>query len=143
MENSLVDEAVRKFSEGYSCSQAILTVYGKQFGIDEKTALRLARSFGGGMARTCQTCGAVTGAYIVLGLKNDCEDEKVAKERTYALVQDFAQRFKERHGDVNCMQLLGCDLGLPEGQDYFRNNKLISKCRELVKDASIILEELL
>ncbi|GMA98057.1 C-GCAxxG-C-C family protein [Pelosinus sp. IPA-1] len=143
MVNSLVDEAVRKFSEGYSCSQAILTVYGKQFGIDEKTALRLARSFGGGMARTCQTCGAVTGAYIVLGLKNDCEDEKVAKERTYALVQDFAQRFKERHGDVNCQQLLGCDLGLPEGQDYFKNNKLIGKCRGLVKDASIILEELL
>lgn len=142
MKSSLVDEALQKFSEGFSCSQAILSVYGKQYGIDEKTALRIARSLGGGMARTCQTCGAVTGAYIVLGLKDDYVDEKVAKEKTYALVQDFAQRFKEIHGDVNCQKLLGCDLGVPEGQDYFRNNKLVHKCKSFVKDASIILEEL-
>jgi len=142
MKNSLVDEAVKKFSEGFSCSQAILVVYGKQYGINEKTALSLARSFGGGMARTCQTCGAVTGAYIVLGLSNDCEDEKVAKEKTYALAQNFAQKFKGKHGDVNCQQLLGCNLGVPEGQDYFRNNRLIDKCNNFVKDAAIILEEL-
>lgn len=143
MEISLVDEAVQKFSEGFSCSQAILTVYGKQYGIDEKTALCLARSFGGGMARTCQTCGAVTGAYLVLGFKNDCEEEKAAKEKTYALVQDFAQRFKLKHGEVNCQQLLGCNLGVPEGQNYFKNNELIYKCKNFVKDASIILEELI
>lgn len=85
LKNSLVDEAVKKLSEGFLCSQAILAVYGKQYGISETTALSLARSFGAGMAHTCQTCGAVTGAYIVLGLRNDCKDEKVAKEKTYAL----------------------------------------------------------
>lgn len=142
MKSSLVGESVKKFSEGFSCSQAILAVYGKQYGISEETALNLARPFGGGMARTCQTCGAVTGAYIVLGLRNDCEDEKVAKEKTYALVQEFAQRFKEKHGDVNCQQLLGCNLGVPEGQNYFINNTLIDKCNKFVKDAAIILEEL-
>jgi len=142
MKVSLVDESVKKFSEGFSCSQAILAVYGKQYGITETMALNLARSFGGGMARTCQTCGAVTGAYLVLGLKNDCTDEKLAKEQTYALVNEFSQRFTEKHGAVNCQQLLGCNLGTAEGVAYFKNNQLLDKCNLFVKDAAILLEEI-
>jgi len=144
MESSLVDEAVNRFKEGFSCSQAILITYGKQYGIDEKTARMIARSFGGGMARTCQTCGAVTGSYMVLGLENGQDNEKEAKDKTYALVQTFAQRFQQIHGNVNCQQLLGgCDLGTIEGQDYFRSNNLVYKCKGVVRDAAIILEDLI
>lgn len=143
MQSSLVNEAVRKFKEGLTCSQAILITYGKQYGINENTAKTIARSFGGGMARTCQTCGAVTGVYMVLGLHNSQDDEKEAKAKTYALVNEFAQRFQKLHGSVNCQQLLGCNLGTIEGQNYFRNNKLASKCNEFVRDASIILEDLI
>lgn len=144
MEPSLVEEAVNRFKEGFSCSQAILMTYGKQYGLDDKLAKTIARSFGGGMAGTCQTCGAVTGSYMVLALKNSqYDDDKVAKEKTYALVQDFAQRFQKLHDTVNCQQLLGCALGTPDGKNYFRSNHLICKCEIFVKDAAIILEELL
>lgn len=143
MEPSLVEEALTRFKEGLTCSQAILITYGKQYGVNENTAKMIARSFGGGMARTCQTCGAVTGAYMVLGLRNGQDNEKEAKEKTYALVREFAHRFQQIHGDVNCQQLLGCDLGTTEGQNYFRNNNLIYKCKDAVRDAAIILEDLI
>lgn len=142
MGNSLVDVAVNHFKEGYSCSQAILITYGKQYGMDENNAKTIARCFGGGMGRTCQTCGAVTGAFMVLGLKNNEDNDKLAKEKTYAQVQEFSREFKEKHGNVNCQQLLGCDLGTVEGQDYFKSNNLIHKCNGFVKDAAIILEGL-
>jgi C_GCAxxG_C_C family probable redox protein len=139
----LADEAVKRFSEGLSCSQAILVTYGMQYGIDKKVAENIARSFGGGMARTCQTCGAVTGAYMVLGLRNDCEQDKIAKEKTYALVQEFARNFQNKHGSVNCQELLGCNLGTAEGQEYFKNNNFVMKCKTFVHDSAVILEELI
>lgn len=142
MKNSLVDAAVACFQEGKSCSQAILMTYGQQCGLDEQTAKKVARSFGGGMGRTGQTCGAVTGAFIVLGLRNDDINEKLAKENTFAQIQEFSQRFRERFGDVNCQRLLGCDLATAEGQDYFRSNNLKDKCSNFVKAAAILLEEL-
>ena len=142
MRNSLSEAAVKKFGEGYSCSQAIVLTYGTLYGIDERTAKTVARSFGGGMARTCQTCGAVTGAYMVLGFKNDSADEKLAKEKTYALVQEFSRRFQAKHGHVNCRQLLNCDLGTEEGQEYFKNNNLYQKCAGFVRDTACILEDL-
>ncbi len=143
MESSLVEEAVNRFKEGLSCSQAMFLTYGKQYGIDEKTAKTIARSFGGGMGRTCQTCGAVTGAYMVLGFINNSETEKSAKEETYSLVQAFSRKFHEIHGDVNCEQLLGCDLGTAAGQDYFKSNNLNHRCTGFVKDSALILEELI
>ena len=143
MASSLVEEAINRFKEGFSCSQAIFLTYGKQYGIDEKTAKAIARSFGGGMGRTCQTCGAVTGAYMVLGFITNSENEKLAKEETYSLVQGFSRKFHEIHGDVNCERLLGCDLGTVEGQDYFKSNNLNQRCTGFVKDAALILEELI
>lgn len=142
MKTSLVKTAVNRFKEGYSCSQAILMTYGKQYGMDETTAKTIARCFGGGMGRTCQTCGAVTGAFIVLGIKNNDANNQVAKEKTYAQVQEFTRNFKKKYGDVNCLQLLGCNLGTAEGQDHYKKNNLIQKCHDIVKDAAIILEHL-
>lgn len=143
MKGSLVDEAVNRFKEGFSCSQAIFLTYGKQFAIDEQTAKTIARSFGGGMGRTCQTCGAVTGAYMVLGFINNDDNEKLAKDKTYALVQEFSRKFIKKHGSVNCQQLTGCNLGTTEGQDYFRNNNLNNRCTGFVRDSALIMEELI
>lgn len=143
MVSSLVEEAINRFKEGLSCSQAIFLTYGKQYGIDEKTAKTIARSFGGGMGRTCQTCGAVTGAYMALGFITNSDNEKLAKEETYSLVQEFSRKFHEIHGDVNCERLLGCNLGTAEGQDYFKSNNLNHRCTVFVKDSALILEELI
>jgi C_GCAxxG_C_C family probable redox protein len=143
MKVSLVEEAVNRFKEGLSCSQAIFVTYGKHYGIDEEVAKTISSSFGGGMGRTCQTCGAVTGTYLVLGFINHEDNEKLAKEKTYALVQTFSSKFNEIHGSVNCQQLTGCDLGTTEGRERFKANNLSQECMGFVRDSALILEELI
>lgn len=143
MSQSMVEEAVSYFNEGLLCSQAILLAYGPQFGIDEETAIRVARPFGSGVARMCETCGAVTGAYMVLGLLCQEENEKAAKEKSYELCREFAKLFKEKNGSTNCQQLLQCDLGTPEGQTYFRQEQLVRRCQSYVRCSAEILEKML
>lgn len=141
-----VDSAVSVFKEGFLCSQAILSVYGDRLGLDRETAMKLAAGFGGGMARSGQTCGAVTGALMAIGLAyGHVEvDAKVEKARTYQAVERFISAFKESHGTVNCNELLGHDLGDPEG---YRNAKasglFTSECPKFVVSAAKILERVL
>ena len=66
---SKVDEAIECFYSGYSCSQAVLSAYCEDLGLDKETAMKISCGFGAGMARLGATCGAVTGAYIAIGLK--------------------------------------------------------------------------
>ena len=142
MSESRSEEAVNRMAGGLLCSQSILLTYGPQFGIDEGVALRAARPFGSGVARMCETCGAVSGAYMVLGLRHTEADEKEAKEATYVDVREFTRRFKQRNGSINCQTLLGCDLGTPEGQQFFRDQGKVSLCHAYVRDAALILEEM-
>src|SRR5512137_2490461 len=98
-----IEEAVALFKQGSSCSQAVVAAFAPSLGLDRDTALRLASGFGGGMGRLAETCGAVTGAFMVLGLKyGAATTDKQAKETIYALVRDFAQRFKAVHGSILC-----------------------------------------
>jgi C_GCAxxG_C_C family probable redox protein len=143
MTETKVEQAVQLFSEGMLCSQAMLLTYGPQFGIDEETAIRVSRPFGSGIARMCETCGAVSGAYMVLGLRCQDEDEKAAKEKTYILCRELAKRFSAANGSTNCYELLQCDLGTPEGQSRFREQQLVSRCRAYVRNSAEILESIL
>jgi len=83
MENE-TDRAAQRFEQGFSCAQAIVAAFGAQYGLDTQQALRVAGAFGGGMARMGETCGAVTGAFMVFGLlygKTQAEDD-AAKDKT-------------------------------------------------------------
>lgn len=139
-------KAVMCFKEGFSCSQAILSTYSPELGIDRKTALKVSGSFGGGMAQMAETCGAVTGAFMVIGLKHgktEAKDDK-AKERTYGLVKEFCAKFKARNKSIVCRELLGCDISTSEGMKYAKDNKLPNTiCPKYVKDAAEIIEEIL
>jgi C_GCAxxG_C_C family probable redox protein len=86
---SKVENAVSAFKKGFRCSQAILSTYGIEFGMDRKVALKLASPFGAGMGSLGNTCGAITGAFMVLGLKygNSKTSEYKKKERTYEVVK--------------------------------------------------------
>lgn len=139
---SKVDQAVDYFKSGLSCSQAMLLAYGPEYGIDKTLALKISTPFSGGMARMSQTCGAVTGAFIILGLKYAVSKE--AKEKLFALENDFSQKFKLRNKSINCKELLGYDLGNPEERKEFADKKLSQTlCQKFVKDASEILEEII
>ena len=142
--NSKVQQAVEKFEKGFNCSQAILSTYCEQYGLDEKAALKIATGFGGGM-HIDGTCGAVTGAFMVLGLKyGNTEEDKQAKENTYIKVIQYAKKFSARNGTVKCHDLLDCDITTREGLEIARQKGVFSSiCPGLVKDAAEILEEML
>ena len=141
------EKAVSCFKSGYNCSMAIFSTYGPEFGIDEKTASRTASAFGGGMARMGETCGAVTGAFMVLGMANKIKpgaSSEETKEKLYGRVHDFVNEFKARNKSIKCKAILGCDLSTPEGQKTFKEKNLINTaCVKFVQDAAEILENML
>ena len=138
-----VELAVSRFDKDHSCSQAIFSAYSEQFGVEYDTAVKITAGFGGGMARMAKTCGAVTGAIMVLGLKCGGPDSE-SREKTYKLVQEFAEGFKRRNGSLECKDLLGCDLSKPGGHQYAKEQRLYTTvCTPIVRQAAEILDELL
>jgi C_GCAxxG_C_C family probable redox protein len=140
------DSAVCLFRQGFSCSQAVAAAFAEDLGLDKEIALRLSQPFGGGIARRADWCGAVTGAFLVIGLKHGRfrAEDVAARDKTYALVEGLIARFTALHGGVKCRDLLGCDLGTPEGRKKADELKLHQTvCEGLVRDAAALLEELL
>ena len=142
---SRIETAVSRFAQGFNCSQAVLSAYAGDFGLDHDTALKIATGFGGGMGRMADTCGAVTGAFMVLGLKyGQASSDREAKEAIYARIRDFSERFKERNGSLVCRDLLGCDISQPEGLQRVKDENLLTTlCPKFVRDACEVLEEML
>ena len=134
------------FNQGFSCAQAIVATFGNQYGLDIQQALRVAGAFGGGMARMGETCGAVTGALMVIELvygKTRAEDE-AAKEKTYHLEHLFADRFKARNGSILCRELLGYDISTDYGYQKARDTNLSrTLCPEFVRLSAEILQDLI
>jgi C_GCAxxG_C_C family probable redox protein len=138
--------AVSCFKDGFSCSQALLSTYGDQFGLNQELALKVSGAFGGGMGRMGETCGAVTGALMVIGLKygKTRADDEQTKEKAYALVKKFVKKFKTRNGSIVCRQLLGCDISTPKGKQLAEEKRLFAtRCPKYVQDAADIIEEIL
>ncbi len=142
---SRVEDAVSCFCRGAACSQAILGTYGPSVGLPREQGMKLASGFAGGM-RLAQTCGTVTGAFMVLGLKlagPNC-DQRDGRNDVYAAMRDFATRFQQRNNTVVCKELLGCDISTPEGaQKATKEGLFRTICPKLVQDAAEILEEML
>ena len=143
---SKVELAVSCFSEGYSCSHAVLSTYSEELGLDRETALKVSGGFGGGMGRMGETCGALTGVFMAIGLKYRGAEagNNAAKIKTYELVREAADRFKSKNGTIFCRELLGCDISTPEGEKIAREKGLFAKtCPGLVKNAAEIIEEII
>lgn len=138
--------AVSCFKEGFSCSQAVFSIYSTQFGLDREVALKISGAFGGGMGRMGETCGAVTGAFMLIGLKygkTRVEDEQT-KEKTYSFVKKFVDKFKSHNGSIVCKELLDCDISTPEGMKLAKEKELFTTlCPKLVQDAAEIIEQIL
>ncbi len=140
-----IEQTAACFKGGLNCAQAILSTYGSQFGLDREIAVRIARAFGSGMGMG-ETCGAVTGALMVIGLKHAGLKGRslFSKDRTEEVAREFAARFKERNGTTECRELLGCDVSSVEGLKAAKREKHFKKrCPKFVQDAAEILEEIL
>ncbi len=140
------EKATAVFAEGFNCAQAVLSACGERFGLDRETALKVAAAFGGGMGRMGDTCGAVTGAFMVIGLdhgQTEAKDNK-AKDKTYKLVNEFVARFREVNGSIVCRELLGCDVSSHEGLKAAQDKKLFKTvCPKYVADAAKIVGQIL
>jgi len=140
---SRIDTAVARFEAGCSCAQAIFSTYAESLGMDRQIAMKLSSGFGGGMGRMALTCGAVTGAFMVLGWWHGGEDAD-SREKAYQMVKEFASRFEQRHGTLGCKELMGCDISTTEGMQAMKDRGLRSGiCTPLIRDAAEILEVML
>lgn len=145
MINPIEEKAIVSFRAGLNCSQAVLTAYSEMLDFDNDLALGVACGFGGGMGRLQETCGAVTGSYMVLGIHtcNKVSDNKERKEKTYSLIQEFSRRFKKLNGTTDCIDLLKCDLKTEEGNRYAKEHNLFGTvCEKCISDSVAIINQL-
>lgn len=138
--------AVSLLQSGLNCAQSVLLAFSEECGMDEETAISIASGFGGGIARLQETCGAVTGAVMVIGTARSLvEDEQgELKELIYADIQKFTAGFKGLNGSIKCSKLTGCNIATDEGREFFDNNDLLQTvCSKCVRDSVEILEQML
>ncbi len=139
------EKALELFSNNFNCSQAVLTAFAPDFGLDEKLALMLGTQFGSG-ARNGEMCGAVSGALMVLGLKygHYQSDNNEQKSRAYAIAVEYTKRFKELNGSIVCRDLLGYDLTKPEEAACIKEKNLFGDiCPKMIQNAVEVLESIL
>jgi C_GCAxxG_C_C family probable redox protein len=142
MSNS--EKALERFKSSYNCSQSVFAAYSEKFGIKEKDAFSVASGFGGGIGRTQDICGAVTGAIMVLGCRYFDEKNPDSKLIVYEKVKTLIAKFKELHNTVDCLPLTGVDLSEEGGSELFKTlNIHENKCNGFVKDVCNILDTLL
>lgn len=143
------ERARENFLKGYNCAQSVAIAFAAEMGKSEEEVARLASSFGGGMGKLREVCGAVSGALLVYGALRGYSDptDGEAKKRQYAQVQDFAARFKAEHETIICRELLKNIALKKEGTsepeertpEYYRTRP----CARFVETAARILEDML
>lgn len=137
--------AEQNFENGYNCAQAVLLAFSDLTGLEERTALSLASSFGGGMGRLREVCGAVSGMFMVAGLLygGNTTESQPEKAAHYARIQALAAQFREKNGSYLCRELLaGVQVTTgaapePRTKEYYKKRP----CKLLCGDAAEILEQ--
>ena len=142
---SKADDAAAVFQGGCNCTQAVLSVFAGDFGLDNTTAIKIATGFGGGIGHSGETCGAVNGAVMVISLRSGLSLEKTyfSNQKVYDIVGWMMDEFKKRNGSVRCLDLIGVDFSNAESyREALRKNVFYTTCSKFVRDAVEIVEEI-
>ena len=140
--------AKQRFEEGLNCAQAVFAAFSDITGIDEDMSLRLSSSFGGGMGRMREVCGALSGAFLVAGVLwgNYDPTDGAAKKAHYARIQQIAAEFREENGDILCRNILGLKTAGPDDptpaartREYYASRS----CGDCVASAAAILQRMI
>ena len=141
-----IAKAKRDFYGGYNCAQTVLLQFCTDYSLAPESALRLASGFGGGMA-VGKTCGALSGAIMVLGIACGFSDQGLTaegKQSFRSLVQELNERFCQMHGSPDCTDLLGLDLNQPGNRDIARELNLPeTHCARYIESSIRLLKEML
>ena len=133
-----IEEAVHLFEKGYVCSQAVFAAFCEEYNLSKEQALKIGACFGSGM-RKGEVCGACTGALMALGLKYG--DDKAKSEEVCNI---FLEEFERQNGSYICRDLLGCDIGTPEGVKEAVDKNLFKEiCPKMVEFSARIVDEIL
>ena len=143
-----VQKAVELFKSGYNCSQSVVAAFADMYGFTQEQALRMGASFGGGIGRMRETCGAACGMFLVAGLETGATEatDREGKAANYAVVQELAAEFKKRNGSLICGELLGLKKKeLVSNVPEERTAQYYSKrpCAKMVEEAARIWSEYL
>jgi C_GCAxxG_C_C family probable redox protein len=139
------EKAKDLFLSGYNCAQSVVLSFADDLKFSKELAQKLAAGFGGGMGMKQETCGAFTGAIMVLGLLKGevVNNNDQLKKATYGAVQDLTRDFVAAYGTTQCRDLTGCDLNTPEGSGRFKEEKIMENmCAGCVGKAVQIIESL-
>lgn len=142
-----ISRATELFKSGYNCSQSVVAAFADMYGFTEEQALRMAASFGGGIGRMRETCGAACGMFLLAGLEKGAIDgaDREGKAANYALVQELAAEFKKRNGSLNCGELLGLKKKAPvSSEPEARTEQYYAKrpCSKMVEEAARIWQNI-
>ena len=145
-----VNKAVELFKSGYNCSQSVVAAFADLYGFTEEQALRMAASFGGGIGRMRQTCGAACGMFMLAGLDTGAIEgsDRAGKSHNYAVVQQLAEKFKEINGSMICAELLGLKKTENVGKDSQAEDRTAQyykkrPCAAMVETAATLFAEYL
>lgn len=131
------------FDDDLYCAETVLKEIADQHDIHSPLIPRIATGLCSGMARTCGSCGALTGGILALGLLYGRDSKEESVERSYAAVQELTELFRQQHGSVHCYELLGCDLATPEGQKQYHEQQLGQHCHAYTQSAITLVNEIL
>lgn len=144
-QSTYAQKAMRLFKDGYNCAQAVFLAFEDKYNMDRKTALMLSSSFGGGMGRLREVCGAVSGMFMVAGILfgYDSPNDFEGKKRHYERIQALAKKYESINGSIVCRELLGLGTGKDKATPEKRSEEYYKKrpCAELVGIAAAIMEE--
>lgn len=142
----LAEKAVAEMQRGLNCSQAVFSVFAEKYALKQDLALKISSTLGGGMGYLGDTCGAVTGAYLVIGLAYGPSQpgDLLATAQAMRLVQIFDRKFRTLQGTTICRELINYDLSTPAGLQKARDENVFNlKCLKYVADAVEILKDIL
>jgi C_GCAxxG_C_C family probable redox protein len=141
------EETCALFQQGANCAQSVFCAFSEELGLDRQVAMRICTGLGGGMGALGSTCGAVSGAFMALGLRfglSTPEQMKLSKFAEYRPARAFAKSFVGMNGSLICKELLGCDISTPEGMKEIQAKNLFAvRCTKLISDATQIVEEMM
>lgn len=139
------EKAQNYFSNGHNCAQSVLLAFSDLTGLDETTAMKLSSSFGGGMGKLREVCGAVSAMFMVAGLLYDKGVVPTLEEKSahYAKIQDLAAKFRAQNGSILCRDLLANVETSPDQAPEARTDEYYKKrpCGELCAFAADILSQ--
>ena len=135
--------AAELFLKGYNCAQAVAVAFCDVTGLDADFTARMASSFGGGMGRMREVCGAVSGMLMVAGLLYgyDIPGDDVSKKKHYTLVQTLSGKFREEVGSIVCREILKNPPSDPNPTPRTAEFYKIRPCARMVSLAARILDE--